>query len=143
METWKVAEVAIIIKKDEVSELDSQSEARLFAYVFSLYLIFIPLLWGWIRCALSLIKGMHNNDLRHKNAWINILRIVPATTMGILAGVFFSTLAYSCECIKSHWLLVLAMAVFGLISSLLSWMIWYISKSISAELVTISDISDT
>lgn len=143
MGAWNVDKFTILLKQDEVTELNSQSVPRLFAYVFSLYLVFIPLLWGWIRCALSLMEGMRKKHLRHGNLWIRILKTVPAFTMGILAGVFFSSVACLCECIHSHWLLAFAIGGFGFLSFVVGWTIWRILRSINAELGTISDISGT
>lgn len=117
----------------------NESLPRLVAYILGLYLVFIPLLWSWIRCALSLMENIRKNRLEHPIVWRRILNIVPGITIGILIAVFLCSVACLLECVHEGKTLAILAGLLGALSLLVAGTIFQIWKAIFSELVTLFD----
>lgn len=118
-----------------------ESVPRLFAYILGLNLVFISLVWGWIRCALSLMRNIRDGDLEHPNVWRRVLNVVPWITISILVGVFLCSILCLSECLHERTSLIICVGFLFVLNVLIGGTFFTIWKSIFVELVIIFDRS--
>ena len=118
-----------------------ESVPRLVVYFLGLHLVFISLLWGWIRCTLSLMENIRRKRLKHTIVWCRILHIVPGITIGILIGEFLCSILCLSECVHGRTWLIICAGFLLAFTTLVGGTILCIWRATLAELVTIFDTS--
>lgn len=117
----------------------TESVPRLFVYFLGLYFVYIPLLWGWIRCALAVLDAVRGKTLKLPDMWIKIIRTIPGITEGFLGGIFFCSVLCLREYVMPFWVYTICAGILGCLTILVGSTVWRIWRTIDAELSTISD----
>lgn len=117
----------------------TESVPKLLAYILGLYFVYIPLLWGWVRCALTLLDKIQNNSLQYPDMWSKVLNTIPGITVGMLVGVSLCSISCVRKQIESFYLWLLCSGLIFILMLLVIYAIWRIWSLINDELLTISD----